>query len=286
LLGVLYFSIKMTDLESALTGDKAVSYVSDSDEEEQDNNESRSDEHQQVDDLSTPYGALQTGPKGVLEDYKQYKNLCRLEESEATKEKIALHKKQAFTADPNKHSDRLQDKDSDDEFDFEDDEFIKEYHQKRLEQMQKEMENKIKKDMIEFGKLFDLQTSQDLLDALEREEKNVIVVVHLFDQSVPACTKLNECLECLAKQYSHVKFCKISTTKAGLSLQFKLSALPTLQVYKSGILIGNYLKMQDYLDQIFYTADVENFLIENDIIPSIQSTRNNYDDFDIVDNED
>ena len=125
----------MNDLESKITGDKPVSYASDSDEEDQGNNELNSDEQQQVDDLSTPYGGPQTGPKGVLEDYKQYKNLCRIEESESTKEKIALHKKLAFTADPNKHSEQLQDKDSDDEFDFEDDEFIKEYHQKRLEQM-------------------------------------------------------------------------------------------------------------------------------------------------------
>ena len=244
---------------------------------------------QQFNDLKAPYDGPQTGPKGVLEDYKQYKTLCKVEELIATKEKIELHKKLAFTADPNKHPDKPKEDEaekSDDEYNFDDDEFLKEYHQNRLEQMQKEMEDKIKQNMVKFGKMYDLQTGEELLDIIEREEKNVIVIVHLYDQSLPACVNLSDCLERLAKQYTHVRFCKISSTRAGLSLQFKVSALPTLQVYKAGVLIGNYIKMQDYLDKIFYAADVENFLIEKDIIPSVWSTRNNYDDFDIVDDDD
>ncbi|XP_066931273.1 phosducin-like protein [Clytia hemisphaerica] len=268
----------MADLDSKLTGDKTASYVSDSDGEDSGPLDAKQND-------MPAYDGPQTGPKGVLEDYKQYKNLCKIEDNIATKEKIEYHKKTAFTADPNKHTDEVKNENSDDEFDFEDDEFLKEYHQKRLEQMQTEMENKIKLNMTKFGQLFDLQTSDELLNVIENEDKSIIVIVHLCDESVPGCIKMNECLDCLAKQYSHVKFCKISATKAGLSLQFKLSALPALQVYKAGTLIGNYIKMLDHLDKIFYTADVENFFIENDIIPSVSSMRNNYDDFDILDEE-
>ena len=272
---------------ASLENEKTVSYVSDSDEEKEGNGEGTLDDLQQVNDLKTPYDGPQTGPKGVLEDYKQYKNLCKVNEMIATKEKIELHKKLAFTADPNKHPDKPKEEfeKSDDEYDFEDDEFLKEYHQNRLEQMQKEMEDKIKQNMVKFGQLYDLQTGEELLDILEKEEKNVIVIVHLYDKSLSACVNLSDCLERLAKQYTHVRFCKISSTRAGLSLQFKVNALPTLQVYKGGVLIGNYIKMQDHLDKIFYAADVENFLIEKDIIPSVWSTRNNYDDYDIVDDD-
>ena len=41
-----------------------------------------------------------------------------------------------------------------------------------------------------------------------------------------------------------------------------MNALPTLQIYKGGNLVGNFLRVQDNLDDEFYAADVENFLIE------------------------
>ena len=150
----------MADLESKLTGGKNISYVSDDDEDHSGQDpQSMTNDNPQV-----PTEGPQTGPKGVLEDYKQYKNLCRIEEITATKEKIELHKKIAFTADPNKHPEKPLEEEIDDDFEFDedDDEFLKEYRQKRLAQM----ESKSKQNMEKFGELYDLQTSQELLNVM------------------------------------------------------------------------------------------------------------------------
>lgn len=285
----------MTDLENRLMSGKTVSYVSDSDDDD-DNNEAYNIELEEqaaqgkIDDLSNPYTGPQTGPKGVLEDYKQYKNICRIEQQEAIKEQIAIHKKMAFTADPNKHPDPKNktndDSDDEEDFDFEDDEFLKEYHAKRLAQLQKNLEDKITQKLPQFGELFDLKSAEDLLNVIEKENKETIVIVHLYDPNINTCVLMNDCLKCLAQQYRHVKFCKVLASQAGLSLQFKLNALPALQVYKNGSLIGNYIKMQEQLDKIFYTADVENFLIEVDVFTANREGCKTYDDYDIVDDED
>lgn len=278
----------MADLESRLMGEKTVSYVSDSDDDEaEDNFLEEQVSKGQINDLSNTSTGPQTGPKGVLEDYKQYKNFCRVEEKEAIKEQIALHKKMAFTADPNKHPEpTTKEDDEEEDFDFEEDEFLKEYHEKRLAQLRKVMEEKITQKMPQFGVLFDLKSSDDLLNVIEKEDKETIVIVHLYDPNLQACVLMNNCLQCLAQQYKFVKFCKVLSSNAGLSLQFKLNALPALQVYKNGSLIGNYIKMQEQLDQIFYTADVENFLIEADVFPSMHGGCKNHDDYDIIDDDD
>ena len=107
-----------------------------------------------------------TGPKGVLEDYKRYKELCKVEEAIAEKEKIAWHKQAAFTADPNKHPDKGSDED------FEDDDFLKKYHEKRLNQLKKEMD--LNQNKSKFGKLFELN-GNELLSTIDKEDQKLML---------------------------------------------------------------------------------------------------------------
>jgi len=150
-----------------------------------------------------------------------------LENEENAKSAVELHKKLAFTADPNKHPDE----DSDDD-EFDDDDFLRQYHEKRLAQMKEEMEIKLNKGMQIFNELFDYN-GEELLQSIEGEDVNTVIVVHLYD-SIKACIQMNKCLEQLAHDYPYVKFCKVLATNAGLSLKFKMNALPTIQVYKGG----------------------------------------------------
>jgi len=115
-----------------------------------------------------------------------------------------------------------------------------------------------------FGKLFEFN-AEKLLEALEEPNKDLILVVHIYD-SVKPCIQMNKCLEQLVQEYPHIKFCKVLATHAGVSLNFKMNALPTLQVYKGGKLIGNFVRIHDQLGEEFYPGDVENFLIEKDVL--------------------
>lgn len=261
----------MTDLDSKLRGEKNINYVSDSDEEECSRSKDLDDESSTAkDDVPTEINDLpkfdtsgpKTGPKGVLEDYRRYKELKKLQYAEETKERIALHKKHAFTVDVDKHK-----VEEEENFDVDDDDFLKKYHEKRLAQLQKEMENKLTENAPKFGQLLELNGNK-LSEAIDKEDRKVIIVIHLYEDTISSCKQMNACLKCLAKQYPYIKFCKVRASTAGLSLNFKLNALPALQVYKERVLIGNFIKMQDKLDEEFYASDVENFLIDSDILTS------------------
>jgi len=250
------YKTNMADLDSKLLGETNVNYASDSDDEDDKavNNPTNETGYQEV--VNGP----KTGPKGVLADYRRFKENKKIEDEEALRHKIAVHKKYAFTADPDKHADATDDFDDDDEF-------LRQYHEKRLAQMKREIEAKVNHDLPKYTECFSLSGSE-LLDTIENENRKVIVVVHLYDANLKSCKQMNKCFDCLAQQYPYVKFCKVLASSAGLSLKFKAKALPTIQVYKEGVLIGNFIKMMDKLDNEFYAADVENFLIDSDILTS------------------
>ena len=247
----------MTDLDSKLLGEKNINYASDSEDESDDVKEDMMT-------MEKTISGANTGPKGVLEDYRQYKEIKKIEDEIATKEKIALLKQQAFTADPNKHPDK---ENEGSESDFDDDEFLRLYHEKRLNEMKKEAEQNLRAKLPHYNKCFEL-TGDELVDTIDKEHAKVLVVVHLYDENLRACIQMNKCFDCLAQQYPYIRFCKVEAASARVSLQFKLNALPTIQVYKEGVLIGNFIRMMDKLDHEFFAADVENFLIDSDIISS------------------
>ena len=199
----------------------------------------------------------------MLRDYNIYKQLEQIEREENNIAAIELHKKLAFTADPNKFPDKKKEE-SEDSFDEDDDEFLKEYHEKRLAQMKEAMEKKMNEGKETFAELFDYDAGK-LIEAMDDPNKNLILVVHIYD-SIKPCVQLNNCLEQLLRDYPHIKFCKVLATSAGVSLNFKMNALPTLQVYKGGKLIGNFVRIHDHLGDDFYPGDVENFLLEKDVL--------------------
>lgn len=244
--------------DSILRGEKEAGYCSDSDNEDDEKGFQPATEDNINDGLPM---MPNTGPKGVLNDYKLYQQLKKLEKIDDDRKAIEMHKKTAFSADPNKHEE--EEEKEDDEFD-DDDEFLRKYHEQRLAQMKEEMETRLNK---RFDKLFEFN-GIGLLEAIEEQDKsNYLMVVHIYD-SITACIQMNKCLEELVRQYPLVKFCKVLAADAGLSLEFKMNALPTLQVYQYSKLIGNFLRVQDKLDREFYPGDVENFLIESGMFVS------------------
>ena len=130
--------------------------------------------------------------------------------------------------------------------------------------MKAAMEKKMNAQKETFGKLFEFN-AKTLHEALEDPAPNLILIVHIYD-SIKPCMQMNKCLEQLVRDFPHIKFCKVLATEAGVSLNFKMNALPTLQVYKGGNLIGNFVRIHDQLGDDFYPGDVENFLIEKDVV--------------------
>ncbi|XP_065655546.1 phosducin-like protein isoform X2 [Hydra vulgaris] len=214
--------------------------------------------------------APQTGPKGVIADYRRHSAVVEHEKEVSKLKYIEEVKKKSFIADPNKFANVEEEPNKHDikngSFDDDDEDFLKNYHKKRLHLLEKESKN----NGTKYSKLFDM-SGEDLLEKIENPCKDEILVVHLYDPKVSACVTMNKCFEYLAVQYPYIQFTKVLAKKAGLSLNFQMKALPTIQVYKDGNLIGNFFNMQDKLDTDFHPSDVENFLLDSNMLTEFQS---------------
>ncbi|ESO01233.1 hypothetical protein HELRODRAFT_81825 [Helobdella robusta] len=196
-----------------------------------------------------------TGPKGVLEDWRRYKQLETERRDENEKERLALAKKLSTTCRTiAKDLEYLEE--IEDHLDDFDEEFMKEYRAKRIESMR----NAVVK-CPQFGKVVHLN-KQTFLEAIDKEDACTIVVVHIYKKGVTACETMNKCIDELSTAYPDVKFCKIETSHIQMSLNFSLAGVPALLVYKKGELVGNFVRLSDEFGDEFFPNDVASFLVE------------------------
>lgn len=143
-----------------------------------------------------------------------------------------------------------------------DDEFIKQYRQKRIEEMRRALD-----DAPKFGKVMQLDKTS-FVDAIDNEKKGVKIIVHVYENNSEACESMDGCLKCLAQEYPNIKFCRIKATEAKLSKTFSVNGVPALLIYKGGELIGNFIRLSDEFGEDFYATEVECFLQEHGMLPT------------------
>ncbi|BFZ08823.1 hypothetical protein BsWGS_11862 [Bradybaena similaris] len=214
-------------------------------------------------------GVTNTGPKGVIKDWREYKRLQTEKRAEQERDRVQLAKKLTLTC--RSHLNDEQEKNEDEKFLAEleelEDEFLKEYRLKRLEEMRKALA-----EVPKFGKLIPL-TSNNFIEEVDGENPSVTIIVHIYDPSVAACEAMNGSLICLASEYPTVKFCKISATESRMSFKFAEEGVPALLVYKNKELIGNFIRLRDEFGDDFFAGDIESFLQEHGFLPSQDSIR-------------
>lgn len=227
-----------------------------------------------------------TGPKGVIKDWQRFKQLETEKSIEKEQEQMALMKKLSISAKTTAEDAKQKEQDALDAEMAElmnDDGVLLQFQQQRM----MEMLNRCGRKLRQFGQVISLGTSDAFLDAVDNEDKLVTVIVHIYENRLLACKTMNRCLDELAQTYVNVKFCKIIGSVAGMSKNFKVSAIPALLVYRGGNLIGNFIRMADDLGgDEFFASDVESFLIEHAMLPDkshvpiIVNNGNNSDDDD------
>ncbi|XP_030750005.1 phosducin-like protein [Sitophilus oryzae] len=262
----------MATLEDKILGEKLHNYCSSS---EGSDNEGSGDEapkpNKTVSSVSTkplPEAnkwegtSTNTGPKGVIEDWRKFKQLEIEKREEGEKVKIELAKKLTMTVrtalDEEREKAALEDPDL---AELLNDEFLLNYQKQRMEEMLQQT-NKSKT----FGEVILLRNGQEYLDAIDKEDPSIIVIIHIYEDHVEACRLMNQSLKQLSKIHQHVKFCAIVASQAGVSREFKVDGVPALLVYKSGNIIGNFVKLTDDLGQNFQTEDVQGFLVEHGLL--------------------
>ncbi|TRY63835.1 hypothetical protein TCAL_11497 [Tigriopus californicus] len=206
-----------------------------------------------------------TGPKGVIKDWQRYKQLERENRDEQQAEMMTLAQKLSLTCRTDAEDQKAQAQEEAIDEDLEallDDEFLQEYMEKRMRQM---MDQATARRKV-FGCLRDLTDGEDFLNAIDKEEKHVIVVVCIYEKESPGCQAMIGCLEALSKDHPNVKFCKILASSAGLSKHFKVSGVPALLVYQGGDLMTNFVRLTDTLGEDFFVSDVESLLLEHGVL--------------------
>ncbi|EQC37959.1 hypothetical protein SDRG_04976 [Saprolegnia diclina VS20] len=176
--------------------------------------------------------ATHTGPKGVLTDYRAYKQAKAAErrQNEAVRTAVMnrIAKGHTVPAVAANNPTGLSDNDSDaDLSDLSDDEMMKEYCAKRmLEMTMAERDGRPAFGTLQYSDPFGFVDTVDAADA------RVHVIVHMCDERNQVCVAINHCLEQLCLAYVHTQFLVVDAKQADAT--FDASDLPIFMVYKGG----------------------------------------------------
>ena len=117
-----------------------------------------------------------------------------------------------------------------------------------------------------FGHVQDLKDGDQFLAAVEKEEPGVCVVVLLHEPNSAGCPAALKCLELLAGQHPHVKFCTARPSWLSMSANFASGGVPALLAYRDGQLVGNWVRITAELGEDFGPDDFESYLVENGLV--------------------
>lgn len=276
----------MTTLDDKILGEKLQYYYSSSEDEGSDNEDEDGERKTIRDaevaepeiDYSADGSAVNTGPKGVINDWRKYKQLEVEQKQEQKKEMERLIKKLSMTcrSDLDQEKDREKQKELQEKIkgkmtmqeynmlqeEEDDEDFLQHYRMQRIEEMRRQLCRGKR-----FAKVYELNGGEDFLEALDSEDKSTLVMIHIHEPGVAGCEAMAGSLQCLAQEYPLVKFCSVRSSAISTSALFRDSALPALLVYKGGDLIGNFVRLTDQLGEDFFAVDVEALLQEYGMLP-------------------
>ncbi|KAJ7405984.1 Roquin-2 [Willisornis vidua] len=274
----------MTTVDDKLLGEKLQYYYSSSEGEDEDSEkedkegESNLPESVGEVELSSDGSAVNTGPKGVINDWRRFKQLETEQRQEQRREMERLIKKLSMTC--RSHLDDEVDKQKQKELqeklngkmtlqeynmihnDEDDEEFLQHYRKQRMEEMRQQLYSG-----QQFKQVFEITSGEAFLDTVDKEHKSTLIMIHIYEDDIPGTESLNGCMICLAAEYPTVKFCRVKSSLIGASTRFTNNALPALLVYKAGELIGNFVRITDQLGEDFFAVDLEAFLQECGLLP-------------------
>ncbi|KAM9705884.1 phosducin [Dama dama] len=212
--------------------------------------------------------ASHTGPKGVINDWRKFKLESEDNDSVApSKKEILRQMSSPQNRDDKDSKERFSRKMSVQEYelihkDKEDENCLRKYRRQCMQDMHQKLSFGPR-----YGFVYELESGEQFLETIEKEQKITTIVVHIYEDGVKGCDALNSSLTCLAAEYPMVKFCKIKASNTGAGDRFSSDVLPTLLVYKGGELLSNFISVTEQLAEEFFTGDVESFLNEYGLLP-------------------
>lgn len=233
----------MANLEDKILNGPAVGYCSSSDEEDDEDAPVIVPEEEIQEDSygPVPRGIRNTGPKGVIEDWKAFTEEQEKVKIEKEKQIIAAAKFGMLTGKKEME---------------EEDEELEALRQLRLQQL---------KDCVSAkAKVVELTSKEQFLTAIEKC-RNMLLLIHIYENGVVGCETMNEVMCSIAAQFPRVRLARVKSSVLETSARFTTFGLPTLQVYYSDTLVGNFVRICDQLGEDFKPFDLVQFLYSHDI---------------------
>ncbi|XP_067846559.1 phosducin-like [Heptranchias perlo] len=226
-------------------------------------------------DSNFEFSATNTGPKGVINDWRKFKLESEDHETASANKSQLLRQPSSPQQSLNKEDkgtrENISRKMSVQEYEMihgkEDETYLRKYRKQCMREMHQQLSFG-----PQFGVVYDLENGEQFLEEIQKELKKTTVMVHVYEDGVKGCESLNNCLTCLALEYPLVKFCKIKASNTGAGDRFADHVLPALLVYKAGELIGNFIQITQHLGEEFFAVDVESFLNEYSLLPEREFT--------------
>ncbi len=267
----------MANLDDKILGEKLHYYCSSSDDEGE-NEESDQGPREEAKSRGASFipeeelqrtgpGVSNTGPKGVIEDWRRFKQLERENRAGQEQERAQLARKLAMTCRTEGDDEAAKKKEERKEEDLDalldvDEAFLAAYMRRRMREMVEQRGGSEKK----FGRLLELSDDEQFLSSVDSEPEGATVVVLIHEEGASGCSALRDCLREVAREYPDTKFCRIAASTAGLSRRFEVGGVPAILVYRKGELISSFVRVTDTLGEDFYPSDVESFLVEHGVI--------------------
>merc|ERR1712110_1237467 len=120
-----------------------------------------------------------------------------------------------------------------------------------MEQMQQRLLNAPR-----FGRQVEFNR-ENFTQSIDGENKNVTIIMHVYEQGARGCKLMHKCFDTLAEQYPYVKFCSIQASEAQMSHNFRKNGCPAILIYRGGELLSSFISVTDKLGDDFVVSDVE-----------------------------
>ncbi|MEE6504656.1 hypothetical protein FKM82_005284 [Ascaphus truei] len=266
----------MTTLDDKLLGEKCQYYYSSSSDDEDSERDHKTVQGSTGEHNRGREGrAINTGPKGVINDWRRFKQLETEQNEEQRREMEQLIKRLSMTCKSHLDDEKDKEKQKDLEEKMngkmplqehnmrnDDEDFLQLYRKQRIEEMKKRLCH-----AQLFKYVSDITSGEEFLDVVDKEHNTTLVMILIYEEDIPGSESVNGSMICLASEFPEVKFCRVKSSLLGTSTKFTKNALPALLVYKAGELIGNFVRITDQLGEDFFAVDLEAFLKECGLLP-------------------
>ena len=145
-------------------------------------------------------------------------------------------------------------KNTDLDFDFEEDEFIQSY---------------ARKEFMKNLKVFDFTDEEELIELT----MNKTIIIHFYDSSFSKCNFMSKALGIMAIKFPQIKFMSIKVQNCPkMCKSLGITTLPYLGFFKDGYFIDNLIGFEKLGNKGYFEIDdLENYIKNSKILKNIEN---------------